>query len=88
MYILDAIIIIIFILGIMSGVKNGAIKSTVSLVGMILCILLAFYLKNPLSAFFYKNLPFFNIKGAFQGVTIINIIIREHIFMSICLFMS
>jgi len=79
MYILDAIIIIVFLFGILSGVKRGLIKTSVSLIGMIICLLLAFYLKNPVSAFFYKNLPFFEIKGIFEGVSVINILIYEFI---------
>lgn len=77
MYILDAIIVIIFILGIMWGIRNGVIKSTVSLLGTILCLIIAFTFKNSLSSVFYKNLPFFELNGVFEGVSVINIVIYE-----------
>lgn len=60
MYILDAVIIVAFIIGILGGIRRGFIKSTVLLLGMIVILIISFYLKNPVSAFFYKTLPFFN----------------------------
>lgn len=79
MYILDAIIIIILILGVLSGIKRGLLKTLVLSVGLILCLIIAFYLKNPISEFFYTNLPFFELKGIFKGVSALNIIIYEAI---------
>lgn len=77
MNILDAVILIVFFIGILSGIKRGLIRSVVSLIGMIVCLVLSFYLKNPVSAFLYKNLPFFEIEGVFEGVSILNILIYE-----------
>ena len=77
MYILDALIIVGFIIGILGGIRRGVIKSTVLLVGLIVILIISYYLKNPLSAFFYKTLPFFSFKGAFQGAPIVNVILYE-----------
>jgi len=73
MNILDAIIIIVFILGIMSGLRRGLIKSLVFLIGIVVVLVISYYIKNPLSAFFYNNLPFFSLKG----LPIFNIILYE-----------
>ena len=74
MYILDAVIIVCFIIGILGGIRRGFIKSTVMLVGMIFILIISFYLKNPVSAFFYKSLPFFDFKVI---PSIYNIILYE-----------
>lgn len=62
MYILDAVIIVGFIIGILGGIRRGLIKSGVLLVGLVLILMISFYLKNPISAFFYKSMPFISFK--------------------------
>lgn len=79
MNILDYIIIIIIILGALYGYKKGFIGSLISLVGSIVIIILAFYLKNPISVFLYEHFPFFNIGGFFKGISVYNILIYEGI---------
>ena len=77
MNIVDAIIILIILMGAVIGFKNGVIRQTVSLVGFLLVIILAFLLKNPLSLWMYEHLPFFNFWGILKGVTVINILLYE-----------
>lgn len=77
MNIIDAIIILIILMGAVVGFKNGVIRQTVSLVGFLLVIILAFMLKNPLSLWMYEYLPFFNFWGILKGVTVINILLYE-----------
>lgn len=77
MNILDAVIIILLILGIMGGFKRGFIKETVLLIGLIAVLVISYYLKNPVATFLYKHLPFLNFNGIFKGVTIINILLYE-----------
>ncbi len=77
MNILDAVIIILLILGIMGGFKRGFIKETVLLIGLVAVLVISYYLKNPVATFFYKHLPFLNFNGIFKGVTIINILLYE-----------
>lgn len=74
MNLLDSIIIVLFIIGILGGLKSGVIKSTVTLVGTIIVFILAFYLKNPLATILYTYLPFFNI---LNGAVVINILLYE-----------
>ena len=74
MNLLDSIIIVLFIIGILGGLKSGVIKSTVTLVGTIIVFILAFYLKNPLATILYIYLPFFNI---LNGAVVINILLYE-----------
>ena len=69
------IISIIFILiGAIAGFKAGFFRKTVDFVGMIIVIVLSFYLKNYVSYFMYTFLPFFNFSGAFSGLEVINIL--------------
>ena len=74
MNLLDSIIIVLFIVGILGGLKSGVIKSTVTLVGTIIVFIFAFYLKNPLATILYTYLPFFDI---LNGAVVINILLYE-----------
>lgn len=79
MNLLDYIIIIVLILSALIGFKKGFISSIVAFVGTILVIILAFYLKYPISIFLYEHLPFFSLGGKFAGMSIVNILIYEAI---------
>lgn len=79
MNIVDAIIIIVLILGIMTGFRRGLIREVVYLVGMVITLVLSFTLRVPIATFLYKTLPFFNFDGIFHGISIINILLYETI---------
>lgn len=76
MNIVDIIIFIILAFGALLGFKRGFTRTLVESLGLIVVIVLAFYLKNPLSVFLYENLPFFSF-GALKGVEILNILLYE-----------
>ncbi len=73
----DAIILLIILLGGVIGFKEGVIKKLTSVVGLVIVIVLSFILKNKLSVIFYENLPFFNLWGAFKGIQVLNILFYE-----------
>lgn len=75
--IIDAIILLIILLGGVIGFKEGAIKKLTSIVGLIIVVVLSFILKNNLSVFFYENLPFFDFWGVFKGIQVLNIVFYE-----------
>jgi len=76
--VLDAIIILFIGLGAVLGFKKGVIKSAVTLIGTIIALIVAYALKNPISAIFYNVFPFFNFTGSeLEGVTVLNIVIYE-----------
>jgi len=75
--IVDAIIILFILLGGIIGFKEGAIKKAASIIGLILVVVLSFILKNHLSVFFYENLPFLDLWGAFKGIQVLNIVFYE-----------
>ena len=77
--VVDAIIILFLLTGAVLGFKRGAIQTLATLIGTILIIIIAYYLKNPLSVFLYTYLPFFKLGGIFNGITVINILIYEAI---------
>ena len=77
MNILDALIIIFLLVGAGAGLSRGLIKQSVLLVGLIVVLVLSFYIRIRVSTFFYKNLPFFNFDGIFKGMSVLNILIYE-----------
>lgn len=77
--VIDAVIILFLLAGAVLGFKKGAIQTLATLIGTILIIILAYYLKNPLSVFLYTYLPFFKLGGIFSGITVVNILIYEAI---------
>lgn len=77
MNIVDLVIIIFILFGAVLGFKRGFTKALVSALGFIVIVLLAFLLKNPISVFFYENLPFFPFGGVLKGVTVLNIALYE-----------
>lgn len=77
--IINIIILLIIILETYNGYKKGFLESGVRLVGLIIAIIGAYILKNPLSVFMYTHFPFFKFKGLFSGVSILNILVYEAI---------
>ena len=77
MNILDYILLGIIILAALMGFKKGFITSIVAFVGTLLVIILAFYLKNPISSILYNVMPFSDLGGKLEGLTIFNILIYE-----------
>ena len=70
----DVIIILFLLMGMIVGFKRGVFKSAVMFFGAILVLILAFYLKNPVSKLMYTYLPFFNI---WNGLKVFNIVLYE-----------
>ena len=70
----DVIIILFLLMGMIVGFKRGVFKSAVMFIGAILVLILAFYLKNPVSKLMYTYLPFFNI---WNGLKVFNIVLYE-----------
>ena len=77
--VIDVVIVLFLLAGALLGFKKGAIQSIASLVGVILVVVLAYILKNPVSELLYTYLPFFKLGGIFEGITVINILIYEAI---------
>ena len=73
----DIGILIILGFGALIGFKRGFTNQLVSLLGIFVIIVLAYLFKNPLSVFFYNNLPFINFGGIFKDVSVINILVYE-----------
>ncbi|HOO68043.1 MAG TPA: CvpA family protein [Bacilli bacterium] len=77
MNIVDIVIIATIIICMMLGFVRGFLKQTVTFIGTILVVILAFIFKSPLSLIMYKNLPFFKFGGIFQNLTSLNILMYE-----------
>lgn len=77
MLLVDVIIIVFLVLGFLIGFKRGFLRETVSLVGVVAITILSFILKNPISVFFYKHLPFFKFDYIIKGGSVINILLYE-----------
>ena len=75
--IVDAMIVVLLILGAMSGLRRGLIRQAVLLVGLVAILVISFYIRVPISTFLYKHLPFFSFGGMFKGVSVLNILLYE-----------
>ena len=79
MNIIDIVIIIVLVFGFILGFLRGFTKELVNFLGLFVVLILSFILKNPISIFLYKNLPFLNFEGIFKDVTVLNILLYETI---------
>ena len=77
MNITDILILIFILLGAVVGAKQGFTKTLVSFLGIIVVIVLAYFLKNPVSEFLMSFCPFFNFGGIIKDVTVLNIAVYE-----------
>ena len=73
----DIVILIILAFGALIGFKRGMTRQLLSLIGMILVVVFAFLLKNPIAVFMYTNFPFLKFPGVLSGVSVINILLYE-----------
>ena len=79
MNVVDIIILALLLLGALEGFKKGAIRSLVTLIGTIIVVIVAYYLKDYVASIFLKYLPFFNYSGSFDGLVTLNILVYEAI---------
>lgn len=77
MNIVDIVLIILLLLYVAKGFSEGVIKESITFIGGFAVIVIAFFLKNPVSVFLYKTLPFFKFSGPLAGISVANIIIYE-----------
>lgn len=84
MNLIDIGIILIILMGGVIGFKQGAIRKLISIIGAILVLVLSYKLKNYISPYLYRNLPFVGfLLGKIKGAQIVNIILYELIAFSI-----
>ena len=76
---IDYMIIAIILLAAFYGFRKGVLNATVTFVGSLIVIILAYYLKTPISILMYQYLPFFDLGGRFSGITIFNVLLYEGI---------
>lgn len=74
---IDIIIVLIIIVSAFAGFKKGFFSEVVSLAGFVLIVFIAFNFKEPLANVFFTYFPFFKFSGAFQDVTVLNILLYE-----------
>lgn len=73
----DFLIIIFILMGLVVGFKRGLTAQLLATVGLVVVVIIAFIIKDPIAEFMYKNLPFFDFGGIFKGVSVLNIIVYE-----------
>ena len=77
MNIFDIMICLLLIIGFIIGFKNGVVRQGISLAGIIIIFIIAYFLKGYIGNFLCINLPFFNYFGPLKGLTTINIIVYQ-----------
>ena len=75
--ILDVIILLFLIMSTVVGFKSGIIKKAVSTIGMVLCLIISYFLKGPIASILIKIFPIYTFKGNLKGLTSLNIILYE-----------
>lgn len=81
--IVDAVIVLLILMGAIIGMKRGVIKQSVMTIGMILVVILSFILKNPVSSLMYKYMPFISFGGVLENLSVLNILLYEVIAFAI-----
>lgn len=76
MNIIDAAIIVLFMVGFLIGFGRGAIKQAVTLIGFILVLILSYLFKGYVANFCFRRFPFIDFKY-FGAVSVVNIIFYE-----------
>lgn len=74
MNVFDIGIILLLALGFIIGFKNGFIRQGISLIGIIVIFIVAYFTKGYIGNFLCTNLPFFDYFGPLKGLTTLNII--------------
>lgn len=72
----SAIIILLFLMGIIVGFKRGFIKQSVMFIGTLLVFFIAYFLKNPIASLFYSYLPFIEFNNVVNA-PVLNILFYE-----------
>ncbi len=75
--IIDVLIFLTIALMGVIGWKKGVLKQTVSTVGFVLIVIIAFYLKNPIAEFLSLYFPFFKFGGVYGGIVSFNILLYQ-----------
>ena len=77
MNIVNAIILVLLIIGISVGFHRGFLKESTYFFGEIIVVVVAFFLKSHLANLMYTYLPFFDFKYFLESSAIINILVYE-----------
>lgn len=75
--IVDALIVLLILMGAIVGYKHGAIQEGIKFVGIFVVLILSFILKDKLMILMYENLPFFDFFGFIKGLDAINILFYQ-----------
>ncbi len=75
----DIGIILLLVMFIIVGFKNGAIRELFALVGIIVVFVLSYSLKGILGNILCIILPFFKITGVVEGLSVMNILLYQAI---------
>lgn len=79
MNIFDIGIILLFILFIIIGFKNGVMREIVSFLGIIVVFIVSYMFKGIVGNFLCEMLPFIKFTGVLKGMTAINILLYQAI---------
>ena len=75
--IFDVGIILLLIMFLIVGFKNGVIRETFALIGIIAVFIFSFVFKGLLGNLMCIILPFFKLSGVIEGFSVINILIYQ-----------
>lgn len=79
MNVFDIGIILVLLMFVIVGFKNGVINELVQLIGIVVIFVLSYSLKGIVGNLLCTYLPFFNFAGAIKGISSINILMYQAI---------
>ena len=79
MVILDVIIVLILLVSMFIGYKQGFLKGIISLIGISFIAIVSFIFRDNLADILLKICPFFKFSGSYEGITSLNILVYEGI---------
>ncbi len=77
MNVLDIGVILILLMFMIVGFKQGVIRELLAFVGIVLIFYIAFMLRGIVANIFYLTLPFFDFQGSIEGMSAINLLLYQ-----------
>lgn len=77
MNVVDIVIIVLAVLGGINGYRKGIVRTSIQLVGSAAIAILSYTFKDILADFLIDFMPFLQYKGAFLGLSSINIVVYQ-----------
>ena len=77
MNVLDIGVVLVLLMFMIVGFKQGVIRELFAFVGIVVILVVSVILSGIVSDIFYQTLPFFDFKGSIEGMSAINLLLYQ-----------